>query len=399
MNIVSIISNLRIQDIFDIFLMTMLVYHLYLWFWGTKAFKALVGLVALGMVFTVAKSWGLFLTTWVFQILWQVLVILLIILFQSEIRQVLEKVNPLRFFGLRSGGNSESWVDGLSNGAFALASKKIGALIVLERQDLVDELVTGGLDLEAVPTGEVLMSIFQKGSPLHDGAVVVKGGKIRKVACYLPLSSREGLPEQWGTRHRAGLGLSERCDAWVVVVSEEKGSVSLMHGGQNAPIADHVQLGRLLRQATVTSKGSGQGIGEKLVSALRQRFRLKLAALAFVSIFWLLLAGQQNFEVSLKVPLELKNVPTELKLLDPTNPELQITLRGLRKDASTLNPGNVRAQLDLTLAKWGRRTFRITRDQIILPTDRISIVKIKPSVLKFKFKELRSSPAKGKTGR
>ena len=119
MNIVSIISNLRIQDIFDIFLMTMLVYHLYLWFWGTKAFKALVGLVALGMVFTVAKSWGLFLTTWVFQILWQVLVILLIILFQSEIRQVLEKVNPLRFFGLRSGGNSESWVDGLSNGAFA----------------------------------------------------------------------------------------------------------------------------------------------------------------------------------------------------------------------------------------------------------------------------------------
>ena len=389
MNILSIISNMRIQDVLDILLMTILVYHLYLWFWGTKAFRALVGLVAMGMVFTVAKSWGLFLTTWVFQILWQVLVILLIILFQSEIRQVLEKVNPLRFFGLRSGNESDSWVEGLSNGTFDLAKKKIGALIVLERQDLVDELVTGGLDLEAPITREVLMSIFQKQSPLHDGAAVVKGGKIRKVSCYLPLSSTEGLPEKWGTRHRAGIGLSERCDAWVVVVSEERGTVSLMHAGQSSPIANQTQLGRLLREARGPSRERREGIGQKLILALRRRIGLKLAALSFVSIFWLLLAGQQNFQVSLKVPLELKNIPPELKLLEPTNPELQLTVRGLRKDVSTLNPNNVRAQLDLTLAKWGRRTFRITRDQITLPTDRISIVRIRPSVLKFKFKQLK----------
>ena len=398
MNVISIISNLRIQDILDILLMTILVYHLYLWFWGTKAFKALVGLVVLGVVFTVAKSWGLFLTTWVFQILWQVLVILLIILFQSEIRQVLEKVNPLRFFGLRSGSDSESWVDALSIATFVLAKKKIGALVVLERQDLVDELISGGIELEASPSAEVLLSIFQKTSPLHDGAALVRAGKVTKVACYLPLSSKEGLPEQWGTRHRAGLGLSERCDAWVIVASEERGSVCLMNGGQHRAIADHVQLGRLLRQATGPSEGGGPGLADKLVSALRRRFRLKLGALAFVSIFWLLLAGQQNFEVSLKVPLELKNQPANLELIEPVNPTVQITCRGLRKDASTLNPDNVRAQLDLTLAKWGRRTFRITRDQIALPTDRISIVRIRPSVIKFKFKEIRPHPVKNKVG-
>ncbi len=390
MSILSIISNLRLQDIVDIFLMTALVYHLYLWFWGTKAFRALVGLVALGVVFTIAKSWGLFLTTWVFQILWQVLVILLIILFQSEIRQVLEKVNPLRFFGLKGGADSEAWVDSLANGIFALARKNIGALVVIEREDLVEEYITGGVELEATPTPDLLMSIFQKASPLHDGAAVIRKGKIWKVACYLPLSSREGLPEHWGTRHRAGVGLSERCDALVVVVSEERGAVSLMHGGQNTPITDHVQLGRVLREATAPSKGDGQGIAEKVLMVVRRRLKLKLAVFAFVSIFWLLLAGQQNFEVSLKVPLEFKNVPQNLQVVEPLNPQLQVTCRGLRKDASTLNPDNVKAQLDLTLAKWGRRTFRISRDQISLPTDRISIVQIKPSVLKFKFKEISS---------
>ena len=102
MHLFAIITNLRFQDVLDILFLTVFVYHLYLWFWGTKAFKALVGLLALGIVFTMARFWGLFLTTWVFQILWQVLVLLIIILFQSEIRQVLERVNPLKMIGLRT---------------------------------------------------------------------------------------------------------------------------------------------------------------------------------------------------------------------------------------------------------------------------------------------------------
>ncbi|RLB12629.1 MAG: hypothetical protein DRG63_11415 [Deltaproteobacteria bacterium] len=388
MSLFPILSNLRFQDVLDILLMTVLVYHLYLWFWGTKAFKALVGLVALGAVFTVARSWGLFLTTWVFQILWQVLVILLIILFQSEIRQALERVNPLRFIGFRAVTGGQEWIGKLARGVFSLAHKKIGALIVLERGDLVDELITGGIDLEGEPNRELLGSIFQKNSPLHDGAALIRQGKVAKVACYLPLSSREGVPEQWGTRHRAGLGLSERCDAWVIVVSEERGTVSIMHNGEATKIADEKQLIALVKEAVTPSGGNNQGLGERVFAILRRRFHLKVAALIIVTVFWLLLAGQQNFEVSLKVPLELKNTPNNLQILEPVHPELRITCRGLRKDASTLNPENVHAELDLTLAKWGRRTFRITRDQIVLPTDRIAIVRIEPSQLKFRFKEI-----------
>ena len=101
MNLLSIIGNIRPQDIIDVLLITVVVYHLFIWFRDTKAFKVLVGLIVLGLTFTVARTWGLFLTTWMFQILWQVLIILLIILFQPEIRQLLERVNPIQRFGWR----------------------------------------------------------------------------------------------------------------------------------------------------------------------------------------------------------------------------------------------------------------------------------------------------------
>ena len=183
MHLVAIIANLRFQDVLDILFLTVVAYHLYLWFRGTKAFKALVGLFVLGIIFTLARTWGLFLTTWVFQILWQVLVILLIILFQSEIRQALEKVNPLQALGLRKRASMGKWIKELTEAVFSMAERKIGALILIERTDAVTEWLTDGQQLEGEPNPELLLSIFQKDSPLHDGAVVIRDGHICHVAC------------------------------------------------------------------------------------------------------------------------------------------------------------------------------------------------------------------------
>ena len=119
----DIITDLRIQDALDILFLSIVTYHLYLWFQGTTALKALVGLLVLGIVFTLAKTWGLFLTTWVFQILWQVLVLLLIILFQSEIRQALEKVNPLQALGLRNQAPHGNWIGGFAPIPFSSCKK------------------------------------------------------------------------------------------------------------------------------------------------------------------------------------------------------------------------------------------------------------------------------------
>jgi diadenylate cyclase len=341
----------------------------------------------LGIVFTIARTWGLFLTTWMFQILWQVLVILLIILFQSEIRQALERVDPLQMIGLRKASIPEKWIPGFAQGVFALAQRKIGALIIIERGERVEEFVTEGQPLEGEPTPELLMSIFQKKSPLHDGATLIRDGRITQVACYLPLSPDEGLPKHWGTRHRAALGLSERCDAWVVVVSEERGELSVAREKEMVRVDNHEELSRLMTEALarpVPAKVSWQG---RIRYLILNQWRAKVGTLFLVSLLWLLLAGQQDFERAFILPLEVKNIPSQMEIQEPLKPKVQITVRGLRKDASTLSEKNVLAQIDLSMARLGKRIFLITRDHIQLPNDRIQVVKIEPSQVEFKFRE------------
>lgn len=385
MHFLSIINNLRFQDAVDIMFLTVVAYYLYNWFRGTKAFKALVGLLVLGMVFTIARTWGLFLTTWVFQILWQVLVILLIILFQSEIRQVLEKVNPLRTLGFNKLQMPGKWIAGFSEGIFNMAGQKIGALVILERIDRVEEWITGGQQLNSRPSQEILLSIFHKGSPLHDGAMVVRNGRIILVSGYLPLSSSERFPKEWGTRHRAAAGITEKCDAWVVLVSEESGEVLLVRDGHIINVETRESLSRLVFEAITPLSPPKIDWKKRLKSLVINRWTVKLGSLMLVSLLWLLFAGQQDFQVNFLVPLELKNLPSKLRLEGPMEPEVKITVRGLRKDASTLNERNIHAKIDLLLAQPGSNTFPVTRDQIVLPNDRVQVVRIEPSVIDFEF--------------
>jgi len=395
MQLIAILSYIRIQDIIDILFLTVVAYHLYLWFKETKAFKALVGLAALGIIYTVAQLWGLFLTTWMFQILWQVLVILLIILFQSEIRQVLERMNPIRIFGWRKNYEPSEWIQSFSEACFLLARKKIGALIILERTDNVEEWITDGIMLEGVPGHELLLSIFQKESLLHDGAILIRGGHVVRVGGYLPLSSGEDLPKYWGTRHRAGIGVSERCDAWVVVISEERMEVSLARSGKLIRVDSSDALSHFVEDALKSPVPVDITLPGKLKSLIVNRWRLKLETLGLVSILWLLFAGQQDFEVTLQVALATQNLPAHMEVLQPLNPRLDLTIRGLRKDASTVDPEEVNARIDLTMAGFGRKVFRISPDQIILPNEQVKVVRIDPSEIFFEFKEKQEDKPSG----
>lgn len=385
MHLVAIIANFRLQDVVDILFLTAVAYHLYLWFRGTKAFKALVGLLALGIIFTVARTWGLFLTTWVFQIFWQVLVILLIILFQSEIRQVLERMNPLRALGLQRHSSPEKWIPGFIQAVFILAERKIGALIIIERTDRVQEFITGGQALEGDPSQELVLSIFQKNSPLHDGAMLIRRGRVSQVACYLPLSSDEDLPKEWGTRHRAALGLSERCDAWVVAVSEERGEVSIAEGKALNRVEDPAALSRILLEAMTPVRPRKKNWWGTARFLIVRRWQAKLISFGLVSLLWLMLAGQQDFEVTLSIPLQIKNLPQTMQILDSSNRSVSVRVRGLRKDASILNRDNVVAEVDLSLASPGKEDFPITRKNILLPNDRVQVVRIEPREVEFRF--------------
>ena len=381
----AILSNIGLPDVLDILFISMVAYQLYTWFWGTKAFKALIGIVLLSGIFIVAKAWGLFLTTWVFQILWQVFVILLIILFQKEIRQMLERFNPLKTFGLKQGSATDTWISEFAGWAFDAAAKKIGALIIFERTDLVFDLITKGISMECDPQPEILNSIFYKESPLHDGAVLISKGKILKISCYLPLSAREDLPQEWGTRHRAALGLTEQCDAWVMIISEERGEISFVGDQEIQKVKDQKELSRIIEDVILVKKEAHTNIKGKIKSWFTRRYKIKAIVFALVFILWMVLAGQQNFEKKIDLPLNFKNIPAELMVSQPKDPKISITFRGLRKDVSLLNKNNVLTSIDLFSARLGTTFYSINTGNLTLPNDRIDVVNISPARIELTF--------------
>ena len=379
MNLLAILSNIGLPDMLDIAFISIVSYQLYVWFWGTKAFKALIGIVVLSFIFIVAKSWGLFLTTWVFQILWQVFVILLVILFQKEIRQMLERFNPLKTIGLKRGSAADGWVPAFSGWAFDAAAKRIGAVIVFERTDLVFDLITKGIAMECDPLPEILNSIFYKESPLHDGAALISNGKILKTSCYLPLSVREDLPQEWGTRHRAALGLAEQSDAWVMIISEERGEVSVASDNEIRKVKDEKELSTLLEEAVLDFRGTDKSVREKIKYWFTRRYKVKAAVFSLVFIMWLVFAGQQNFEKKIDLPLHFRNMPPNLMVSDPIDQKISVTCRGLRKDISLLNENNIVTAVDLFSARPGTSLYSVSAGDLTLPNDRIHVIHITPS--------------------
>jgi len=369
-------SQVAWQDIIDILFMTVVAYKLYTWFQGTRAFKAFLGLMALGILYLVARGFGLFLTTRVFQILWQVFVILLIVLFQSEIREVLEKVNPTKFFPERRSLSGPGYIQAIVEGTFQLARENLGALIVLERHDSVDRLMKEGVPLDGEMSREILTSIFQKRSPVHDGAAIIRAGRLSVVGSYLPLTEREGLPQHFGTRHRAAIGLTERCDALGVVVSEESQAVSLARSGKIDIYPDPAGLKKTLEH----EMGARQRSKKTFVVSLREwvthRWKTKAIAFGVVILAWILFVGRQPAGIGLTAPLKYRNIPKELRIKSGVPEEVFIKVEGPRSEIRNLKPTDVSVIIDLSNSEAGDNPIEISKGSVETPFGtRISLIR------------------------
>ena len=219
-------------DILDIALVSFLMYELLLLIRGTRAMQmALSGGFLIGLYF--ASQWlRLETVNWVIRNLAGSVVFAIIVLFQSDIRRALAHFGRAPFFRyIERLENASEAIEELVVACTSLASRRIGAIIVIEREIGLRNYIEGGIPLDATVTYDLLASIFQPGSPLHDGAVIIQGERIAAAACFLPLSVNPRLSKDLGTRHRAALGLTEENDATAIVVSEETGSISLVTGG------------------------------------------------------------------------------------------------------------------------------------------------------------------------
>ena len=220
------------SDVLDIALVSFLIYELLLLIRGTRAAQmALSGAFLLGLYFL--SQWlDLETVNWVIRNLAGYVVFAIIVLFQSDIRRALAHFGrgpSFRYFERSS--SAQETIEELVVATATLAARRVGAIIVIERQIGLRNYIEGGIPLDAVLTYDLLLSIFQPGSPLHDGAVIVQGDRIAAAACFLPLSVNPRVSRDLGTRHRAALGITEENDAIAVVVSEETGTISLVIEG------------------------------------------------------------------------------------------------------------------------------------------------------------------------
>ncbi|UCG08579.1 MAG: diadenylate cyclase [Desulfobacterales bacterium] len=364
-------------DLIDILFLTLVTYQLYVWFKETRALRVIIGLVALGGIYSVAKSWDLFLTTWVFQILWQVLIILLLILFQSEIRQVLEKVSPLRYLRSRRRAIQKSFVNDLSRVAFDLAVENTGALIVLTRNDNPSEFIHGGQTIMALPDPTLIKSIFNRNSPTHDGAVVISRERITQMGSILPLSEKEDLPEQFGTRHRAALGLSEVSDAVCIVVSEERSEVSTVVEGQISSWQNPQELAEKLSEWIGGPEMRVPALNQFFKDMFVENWKTKLGALVLVTIAWLILAIQQEMKINITTPVRYSNLPVELAVDHASTSNVSVTLAGRRNRIGELKDQDIHVVVDLTEFAVGEHLIKISRKNLNIPRG-INVDRITP---------------------
>jgi uncharacterized protein (TIGR00159 family) len=364
------------RDLVDILFLTLVIYQLYVWFKETRALRVIIGLVALGGIYSVAKLWDLFLTTWVFQILWQVLIILLLILFQSEIRQVLEKVSPLRYLRTRRHAGRKSFVSSLSQTLFELAAEKTGALIVLTRDDNPTEFIHAGQQIMALPDPALIKSIFNRNAPAHDGAVIIARDRITQMGSILPLSEKEDLPEQYGTRHRAALGLSEVCDAVCLVVSEERAEVSTVVGGALSSWQTPEELTEKLREWIEGPQVQMPALQQFFKDAFTHNWKTKLGALVLVTVAWIVLAFQQELQINITAPIRYDGLSAELVVGDGSTSSVALTLAGRRNRVNALKAEDVSVRVDLSGISAGDHLMKLSARNIDLPSgirvDRIS---------------------------
>jgi diadenylate cyclase len=246
-------------DAIDILLLAVIVYYAFLVIRGTRAFQILVGLSFLGLLYIISGRMGFFAVRWMLDKFSVYLVLALVILFQTDIRRGLARAGGSFFKG--GAGSAESAVhEALVRAAFAMASRRIGALVVIERSASLDELAESGHHIDGVVSQELLLSIFHPTSPLHDGAVVIQNGRLTCAKAFLPLSLSKDIARYYGTRHRAALGLSEETDAVVVVVSEERGAVSLVMSGAMTAVEDQDQLRQRLQEIFQPDRRRGSAL-------------------------------------------------------------------------------------------------------------------------------------------
>jgi diadenylate cyclase len=383
-----VIPTIRIQDIADILIMTFLLYQLYSWFRGTRAIQVLLGLGVVTLIYFATRFLDLYMTSWVLQELGTVLIILIIVVFQTEIRQALYRFSLLRHILDSRQETQHSQFQDIAETLFRMAADKTGALIVFQGNESLHDLMTNGVVINSEISPQMLESLFYNGAPFHDGAALINNGRIEKAACHLPLSVSPDVPQHLGTRHRAALGLSERSDAVIVAISEERGEVSLVTAGtlrrMGTPTELIMALDELLRSEAENPRIT---LRQRVFSNLLPKVSLLLG----VCVFWGLITTRQGQITTVVAPVRLHAVPDSLVLFRTVPEDVTVQIKAMSSLTPPPSKLDLTAELDASKITEGTTVLRVSHADITAPSGMI-ITSILPSSVRVSAeKKLRKS--------
>ena len=237
--VLETVKEIRAVDVIDILVLSFILYFLYSFIKDRRAGRLTLGLVLIIFIYFLSSAFNMYALKFIFDNFYQVGIIAILIVFQPEMRAALEKVGGTTFSGFKNITSDSkalaainAQIETLSTAASDLSRDKVGALIVIERSTKLGEYIKSGVIVDSVISPYILRNLFFDKAPLHDGAVIIRDGRICAAGCFLPLSTNNDIDKDLGTRHRAAIGLSEISDALVIVVSEETGIISMAEGGK-----------------------------------------------------------------------------------------------------------------------------------------------------------------------
>jgi diadenylate cyclase len=390
----NLFDLVELADLVDILLVATLVYTAVVWVRRTQAGFVAIGLFILAGLYVLAEALDLQLTTAIFRSFFAISVVLIVVLFQEELRQLFERVGVWSVRGRRAQQAVQSLpADILVETLSELAHRRRGALVVLPGLQPVARHVRGGVPLDALVSVPLLESLFDPHSPGHDGAVILEGDRVTRFSAHLPLSTNFQALAGVGTRHSAALGLAELTDALCLVVSEERGTISVARNGVLRRLKDPGELAaeiqRFLRE-TRPSDGKRPSFWRQL---LREHWAEKIASLVFVTALWMAaVPGSRPFERTFPVPVEITNLPLGLVLDDVKPSSIEVTLSGLRREFYLFAPRFLRVTIDASMAGQDRRTFQVLGRDLRYPKS-LTLEGIEPDEVKISYHRAAPMPA------
>jgi diadenylate cyclase len=377
-NILNIIQTIRIQDLLDMVIISVMISALLIWFKDRASRFVFVGIIFLAIIYVLSRFFGLYLTSVFLQSFFAILLFVLVVIFQEDLRRFFERLALLGRFRRVSPQpaaftrTSDILAETLSD----FSRKRIGALIVIQGKDPLDRHLTGGNDLEGILSQDLLESIFDPHSAGHDGAVLVDNDHVVRFGCHLPLSTNVFEFGNLGLRHTAALGLSERSDAICIVVSEERGTISIAKGEHLRELANVSAL--RIELESFFEKHRPLKRKNFFSRWLRENQREKIIAVALACILWAVFGYQREIiRREFSVPLEYHNVPEEVCMVEPKITKANVMLMGHAQAFLFLDSDNLKIIVDLKKLQAEKQEIYLT-GKMVKNTASLSVASINP---------------------